>query len=130
MTRVPIRSLGYDVPIPGFTQAVAAAASGRILFVTVRVGSRTQGTIRLEADAEALVAAIRRALTEGGAVPDDVVRVRTCVLDLDAYATLRPTLAALWGEVFPASTLLEVVGLPGGASVQMDVIAVVPQVAG
>ena len=125
MTRSLVNSSGYDVPIPRFTQAVAASASGRIVFATIRVGGGSDPSYDLRAEAEALVTLIRKTLTDYGVTPDDVVRVRTYVLDLESYATLRPVLAALWGEVFPASTLLEVVALPGGARIQMDVIAMV-----
>ena len=47
-------------------------------------------------------------LAEAGATLDDVVSIRTYILDIARWDDLEPVMRRFWGDVWPASTLVEV----------------------
>jgi 2-iminobutanoate/2-iminopropanoate deaminase len=93
-----------------------------MLFINARTDprNRPKGVV---SETSLLVQSIRTALDRAGFRPDDVMRARTYMVDLTQYSVVRPLLASLWGAVFPASTLIQVPALPGGAGIQIDMIA-------
>jgi 3-aminobutyryl-CoA ammonia-lyase len=77
--------------------------------------------------------ALRRlvaALEAAGGTPADLLHLRIFVTELSAYVDSRPEIAAtfreLLGSHYPASTLVEVGGLVGGAGVEIEGLAVSP----
>lgn len=95
-----------------------------MLFINARTDPQRNQLGDVVSEAGLLVGSIRTAIDRAGFRTDDVVRARTYMVDLTRYPSVRPLLAELWGAVFPASTLVQVAALPGGAGIQIDVIAV------
>jgi enamine deaminase RidA (YjgF/YER057c/UK114 family)/acyl-CoA hydrolase len=67
------------------------------------------------------------ALEEAGGRPSELLHVRIFVVDMDAYVDARRELGDSYrrrlGDHFPASTLVEVSALLGGAQVELDGLA-------
>lgn len=72
----------------------------------------------------------RAILAEGGATPDDIVRITMYVTDKREYSAARPAIGAAWreifGKVFPAMAVVQVAALvEDGAKIEMETTAVV-----
>ncbi len=135
-------SAGHQVLLPdgwprprGYANGIRAR--GEMVFVGGMVGWDASGTFAdgFVAQARQALANIRAVLAEGGAGPEDVVRLTWYVVDMAAYrANLGPLGAAyreLMGTHFPAMALVEVKGLvEPRALLEIEATAVVPDEAG
>ena len=94
---------------------VVKATGGTTVYVSGQIGVAPDGTVAegLEAQAEQAYANLRAALIAAGATPQDVVKETILIV---AYSpekalALRDPRVELWGDQFPASTLLGVQAL-------------------
>jgi enamine deaminase RidA (YjgF/YER057c/UK114 family) len=110
--RDAINSPDYHVPIHGFSQVVRGRPGSTPLFVSGLTARLADGTIVAEGDVAGQLAQIlenlRRILAEAGATLDDVVSIRTYVIDIRTWDSIEPVLRRFWGDVWPSSTLVEV----------------------
>ena len=72
----------------------------------------------------------RTILAEGGAKPNDIVRITMYVTDKREYVAARPAIGAAWreifGKVFPAMAVVQVAALvEDGAKIEMETTALV-----
>jgi 2-iminobutanoate/2-iminopropanoate deaminase len=115
-------------PISHYTDAVQA---GGLLFVSGCVPADAQG--RLVGDGDVVAQArqvfenIRRVLAAAGAGFADVVKVTLYLIDIDDRPLINPVRQEVFGDVRPASTLVEVsrLALPG-ARLEVDAVALAP----
>lgn len=122
MSRLRVAS-GYTFESTyGYSRAIRA---GNLIFVsgTTARGADLEGDVYIQA--RGALAIITEALTEAGATLDCVVRSVVYVVDLlDVDAVARAHREA-FGEVRPASTIVQVSALtPAGARVEIEVTAV------
>jgi 2-iminobutanoate/2-iminopropanoate deaminase len=57
----------------------------------------------------------------------DVVKVTVFVTDLADFARLNDAMATRFGDHRPARTTVQVAKLPGGAQLEMDMVAAIPR---
>jgi 2-iminobutanoate/2-iminopropanoate deaminase len=122
--RVP----GQPEPISHYTDAVRA---GELLFVSgcVPVDERGElvGGDDVVAQARQVFANVGAVLAAAGARFADVVKVTVFLTDIDDRARINPVRQEVFGEVRPASTLVEVSRLAvPGAKLEVEAVALIP----
>ena len=116
----------------GYSRAVRVGAGGdgdRVL-VAGTTATDDDGAPLVDADAaeqtRVALATIREALEEAGSGIEDVVRTRLFVTDIDAWQAVGDAHGEVFGDVRPASTMVEVDGLVDpGLVVEIEAEAVV-----
>jgi enamine deaminase RidA (YjgF/YER057c/UK114 family) len=112
--------------------ANGVAAEGRMVFVAGQIGWTPQGLFR-----EGFAAQFRQALentlavlAEGGAGPEDIVRMTWFVVDKGEYLASLPEIGTIWRELmgphYPAMAVVEVKGLvEDAARLEIETTAVI-----
>lgn len=119
----------HPAPVyPGISDSVRVA-SGDLLYLSGVVGLEDDGSAPADFGRAVEIAYERllRALTVGGASATDIVRVGVYIVGLDAerlaiWRTVRDRFIA---TELPASTLIGVHSLVGGADIEIDAVAAV-----
>jgi enamine deaminase RidA (YjgF/YER057c/UK114 family) len=132
MTRTILQPSGWPRP-KGYANGIAA--SGRFVFTAGVLGWNLHEKFESEDFGIQFRQALlntRAILAEGGAKPDDIVRITCYVVDRQEYLASRPAIGAAWreifGKVFPCMAVVEVAALiEEGAKVEMETTAVVPE---
>jgi 2-iminobutanoate/2-iminopropanoate deaminase len=110
--REAVNSPDYHVPIDGFSHVIRGRPGATPLFLSGLTARTSDGTIVAEGDVAGQLAQIldnmKAILAEAGATLDDVVSIRTYILDIARWDDLEPVMRRFWGDVWPASTLVEV----------------------
>ena len=119
---------GQAEPISHYTDAVRA---GDLLFVSgcvpVDGEGRLVGGADVVAQARQVFANVGAVLAAGGASFADVVKVTVFLLDVDDRAAVNEVRKEVFGEVRPASTLVEVSRLAvPGARLEVEAVALIP----
>jgi 2-iminobutanoate/2-iminopropanoate deaminase len=70
---------------------------------------------------------LQAVLKGAGCTLQDVVKVSVFMTDLNDFARMNEAYAARYGEHRPARTTVQVAKLPGGAQIEMDVVAKIPR---
>jgi enamine deaminase RidA (YjgF/YER057c/UK114 family) len=98
----------------GYSRAVRV---GNVVKVSGTVASDEHGTVHgagdIYAQAVYILHKIERALNQAGATLQDVVRTRLFVTDVDDWQALARAHARFFGDIRPATTLVEVSRLIG-----------------
>lgn len=112
LTRTNIRSGARWEPVVGYSRAVRV---GPFIAVSGSAAVDAEGNLVAEGDAylQALqcIQVIRKALEEAGASLSDVVRTRMFVTDIEQWAEISRAHAEAFGEVMPATSMVEVARL-------------------
>ena len=128
MKRQEFRVEGQMVPISHYADAVRA---GDLLFVSGCVPVDSEGKLvggdDVVAQAERVFENVGAVLRAAGASPQDVVKVTVFLTDVDDRPAINPVRERFFGEVRPASTLVEVgrLAIPG-AKIEVEAVAVLP----
>jgi 2-iminobutanoate/2-iminopropanoate deaminase len=112
-----------------YSQAIAAAP-GELIFCSGQVGlDPKSGQLvpgGVEAETRQVLANLEAVLAAAGVGPAEVVRTTIFLADMDDFAKVN----AIYGQLFsadpPARATVQVAGLPKGARVEIDAIAVRP----
>jgi reactive intermediate/imine deaminase len=123
--REEIRVAGQPEPISHYTHAVRA---GELLFVSgcvpVDQEGRLVGGDDVVAQARQVFRNIEAVLAAAGATFADVVKVTVYLTNIDERPKINPVRQEFFGEVRPASTLVEVSGLAiPGAKIEVEAVA-------
>jgi 2-iminobutanoate/2-iminopropanoate deaminase len=125
-SRTEIRVPGQPEPISHYTDAVRA---GDLLFVSGCVPVDGDGRLvdgDVVAQARQVFANVGAILEAGGATFADVVKVTVYLIDIDDRARINPVRQEVFGDVRPASTLVEVSALAiPGARLEVEAVAIV-----
>jgi 2-iminobutanoate/2-iminopropanoate deaminase len=125
--REEIRVPGHAAPISHYTDAVRA---GDLLFVSgvvpVDGEGRVVGGDDVVEQARQVFRNMGEVLAAAGASFADVVKVTVFLTDVDDRAAINPVRQEVFGEVRPASTLVEIsrLAIPG-AKIEVEALAVV-----
>ena len=119
---------GLAEPISHYTDAVRA---GDLLFISgvvpVDGDGRLVGGDDVVAQARQVFANVGAVLAAAGATFADVVKVNVYLTDIDDRARINPVRQEVFGEVRPASTLVEVSALAvPGAKIEIEAVALAP----
>jgi 2-iminobutanoate/2-iminopropanoate deaminase len=124
--REEIRVPGQAEPISHYTDAVRA---GDLLFVSGCVAVDSEGKLvggdDVVAQTRQTLANVGRVLEAAGLTFADVAKVTVYLTDVDDRPKINPVRREFFGEVRPASTLVEVsrLAIPG-AKVEIEAVAV------
>ena len=114
-------------PIHGYSRAIRV---GNAIWVSGTVGLCPDGSVAPDAYSQTQQALeiIRKALEEAGARIEDVVRTRVFVTDVHQFESVARAHREVFGDVRPASTLVEVRRLLDAAYlVEIEADAVIPE---
>jgi 2-iminobutanoate/2-iminopropanoate deaminase len=126
--RQEYRVAGQAEPISHYTDAVRA---GRLLFVSGCVPVDRQGELvggdDVVAQARQVFRNVGEVLEAAGASFGDVVKVTLFLTDIDDRPLINPVRQEVFGEIRPASTLVEVSRLAvPGARLEVEAVALLP----
>ena len=128
MKRKEYRIEGTAEPISHYTDAVRG---GDLLFVSgivpVDAEGRLVGGDDVVEQARAVFESLRVVLAAAGARPEDVLKVTVFLTDVDDRPAINSVRQAFFGDVRPASTLVEIsrLAIPG-AKIEVEAVAVLP----
>ncbi len=112
MSREAINSPEYNVPIDGFSQVIVGRPGETTLYVSGLTSRMADGTIVGEGDiavqARQVLENMTKILQTAGATLDDVVQIRGYVTDITQWDAIESVWRNYWGEVWPASTLVQI----------------------
>ena len=126
----------HAVAAPGAPQAIGpyspAIRAGNLLFISGQIpldpatGALVQGDIA--AQTEQVMRNIGALLAAGGAGFDHVVRTTVFLLDMNDFSAMNEVYGRFVVDPPPARATVQVARLPRDARVEIDVIAVLPEV--
>jgi 2-iminobutanoate/2-iminopropanoate deaminase len=125
----PIATPDAPKAIGPYSQAVAAPAAGRLLFLSgqipldPRTGELVRGTI--EEETRRVMENLKAVLAAAGAGFEHVVKTTIYLTDLADFTRVNEVYGGFLGPVPPARATVQVAALPRGARVEIDATAVV-----
>ena len=126
--RTAIETDGAPGAIGPYSQAVR---DGRMLFVSGQVAlDPTTGELiagDVAAQTERVMRSAGAILAAAGADFPDVVRTTVYLVDLADFGAMNEVYARYFTAPAPARSTVQVAGLPKGASVEIDMIAALPE---
>ena len=120
--REPLLTDRAPAPIGPYSQAMAA---GGFLFCSGQVGFDGEGKLAesLEAQARLVMSNIGGLLGAAGLDFGDVVKTTVYLVDMNDFAAVNAVYGESFGAAPPARTTIAVAGLPRGARVEIEAIA-------
>lgn len=113
-------------PIGPYSQAIR---SGKTIYISGQIGLNLE-TGELFCGTQAQLIRIFTSLEEiiknAGATLDDIVKITVFVTDLADFGLVNEHIESLFKAPFPARSVVEVKGLPRGASVEIEAILQLP----
>jgi len=130
MERTPISTSGAPRAIGPYSQGISCAA-GRLVFCSGQIALDPQsgellgaGDVRVQA--RRVLDNLAAVLAAAGASFDHVVKTTIYLADLADFGAVNEIYGGCFRQPPPARATLQVAGLPKGALVEIDAIAVVP----
>ncbi len=126
MPKTVVRTDAAPAPVDGAPYSQAIIANG-LLFAAGQIGFAPDGTLDGDITTQTQrafdnVAAI---LHEGGSGLEQVVKATVFMADLGQFAEMNAVYAERMPQPFPARSTFGVAALPGGALVEIEVVALV-----
>lgn len=130
MTRTAITAPDAGTPIGPYRQAILA--DGRTLYVSGQIPlDPATGELAgpdIETQTRQVLANLKAILAQAGTGPEHVVKTTVFLQDLADFAAMNALYADHFpGDTPPARSTLQVAGLPKGARVEIECIALVPE---
>jgi len=117
------------VPIAPYSQGVKANG---MLYVAGQIGLNPENRKLVEGGVEAetvqIMANIKAIVEAAGASMEDIVNTTIYMKDLGNFAKVNDLYGKYFIDNYPARTTIGVANLPGGANIEIAVIAVLPKV--
>jgi 2-iminobutanoate/2-iminopropanoate deaminase len=108
-----------------YSQAVFA--QGKFFFISGQIGMRPDGSMAgetVEEQARQVIMNLRAILLAGGLDPGDLVKTTIYLTDLSHFSVVNDIYAEMVGGEPPARATVQVSGLPKGALVEIEAIAI------
>jgi len=114
----------------GYTHIVEVTGPAKTIYISGQVAYESDGTLigagDMKTQAEQVFKNLQAALTAAGATFSDVVKMNTYITDMDKAPVVREVRARYFGDVTPASTLVQVVHLARPElMLEIEVVAIV-----
>jgi 2-iminobutanoate/2-iminopropanoate deaminase len=125
MSKIPIVSKTLAPPVGPFSQGIHVNG---LLFLSGQVGLEpatgklVPGGIR--AETEQVLRNLATVLEAAGKTFEDVVRVGVFLIDIGDFSAMNAVYEKQFIQPYPARTTIAVAGLPLGARVEIDLVAV------
>lgn len=100
-----------------------AVLTGDYIYVSGKIGSASSRESTFDEEVNSAIDAVRDELGRAGATLSDVVSTTVFITDLDEYKLFNSIYAERFTTPYPARACVEVSELPGGARVEIQVIA-------
>jgi 2-iminobutanoate/2-iminopropanoate deaminase len=128
MARTPISTAAAPKAIGPYSQAVVAAGK-RTIYCSGQIPidpstGELVGAGDVKAEAHRVMKNLQAVLEAAGASLDDVVRTTIYLTDLQSFALVNEVYGSYFSGAPPARATIEVAGLPKGAQVEIDAVAV------
>jgi 2-iminobutanoate/2-iminopropanoate deaminase len=107
-----------------YSQAVFA--QGKFFFISGQIGMKADGTMAdgIENQTRQVILNLRAILFAGGLDPGDLVKTTIYLMDMNDFATVNEIYSDMVGSEPPARATVQVSGLPKGALVEIEAIAI------
>lgn len=129
MTRASIDAPDAPEPVGPYSHAVAAG--GELVYLSGQTPIDPASGRLVEGDVSVQVgqvfANLEQVLTASGASFADVVKVNVFLVDMGDFAAMNSVYASTFAAPYPARTTVAVAGLPLGARVEIELVALRPQ---
>ena len=128
MTREGVQASGAPAAVGPYSHAVR---HGELLFVSGQApldpesGTVVEGGV--VAQTRQVLANLGAVLGAAGATFDDVLKANIYLTDLEDFHAVNAVYAETFAQPYPARTTIGVAGLPLGISVEIELVARVPQ---
>jgi reactive intermediate/imine deaminase len=132
MTKRQIRTDNVREPSGHFSQAIAADAGGKLVFISGMTARRADGTIAgigdIEAQTRQTCENIKAAVEAAGGTMDDICRVDVYVRNIEHFDRIHKVRREFFKSPPPASTMVEVTKMVSpDYLIEISAIAVVDQ---
>lgn len=107
----------------------ALFAQGKFFFISGQIGMKPDGSMAgdtVEEQTRQIIMNLRAILLAGGLDPGDLIKTTIYLTDIKDFATVNDVYAEMVGGEPPARATVQVSGLPKGALVEIEAIAVAP----
>ncbi len=128
--RNPVSTPGAPKAIGPYSQGIAVAGGGKLVFCSGQISLDPQtgemtGAGDVTKQTRRVMQNLQAVLTAAGASFDAVVKTTIFLADLQDFAAVNQVYAGFFSAAPPARTTVQAAGLPKGALVEIDAIAVV-----
>jgi len=106
-----------------YSQAIFA--QGKFFFISGQIGMKPDGSMAegIEEQTRQVITNLRAILFAGGLDPGDLVKTTIYLTDMAHFSTVNEIYAEMVGGEPPARATVQVVGLPKGALVEIEAVA-------
>jgi len=125
MMREAISTANAPAAIGPYSQAIKA--SGNIIFLSGQVPLKPNGELvtgAIEDQARQSLDNLKAVLEAAGLTMDHIVKTTILLSSMDHFAKVNEVYAEYFGEVPPARATFAVAGLPKGADIEIEAVAV------
>ena len=124
MERHIVSTSAAPAAIGPYSQAVFA--QGKFFFISGQIGMKADGTMAdgIENQTRQVILNLRAILFAGGLDPGDLVKTTIYLMDMNDFATVNEIYSEMVGSEPPARATVQVSGLPKGALVEIEAIAI------
>jgi 2-iminobutanoate/2-iminopropanoate deaminase len=130
-TQAAKTALPHVIYTSGAPEPIGAYSQGRFiadtLYLSGQIGTDPQTgqlvNTNIHAETEQVMANLQAILAEAGMEWSDVVSTTIYLTDLDHFKVVNTVYSKYFDGVFPARVTVQVAGLPGGARIEISMIA-------
>ena len=126
MERHIVSTSAAPAAIGPYSQAVFA--QGKFFFISGQIGMKADGSMAegIEDQTRQVIMNLRAILFAGGLDPGDLIKTTIYLMDMNHFAMVNEIYSEMVGSEPPARATVQVSGLPKGALVEIDAIAIAP----
>ena len=125
MERHVVSTSAAPAAIGPYSQAIFA--QGKFFFISGQIGMKADGSMAgstVEEQTRQIIMNLRAILFAGGLDPGDLVKTTIYLTDMNDFSTVNEIYGEMVGGEPPARATIQVSGLPKGALVEIEAIAI------